>query len=253
MNHHDAILHVRGESRFVADEPLPANTAFAAVVSSPVAHGRLLAVEIRAAAAASDGVLAVLTHRGIPGRNQIGSVSEDEPLLAADAVHYVGQPVALVIALTEKTARRAGACLSGNTGRAGAAGRGWWLARDFLDASAHGRAAGDREGARLACLSLLGRLREVAAGLLDVAGGGDIEFREERVWLAGKATGVTCAEVVRCLPPARQFVSPAHYATPRIHFDKTAGQGEPFLYHAVGVGTSRPTLWHMITCLKLLA
>jgi len=86
VKNQDSILHVRGESRFVADEPLPANAAFAAVVPSPVAHGRVLALETRAAARA-DGVLAVLTHHEIPGRNQIGSMIEDEPLLAADTVH----------------------------------------------------------------------------------------------------------------------------------------------------------------------
>lgn len=106
MKNQDAILHVRGESRFVADEPLPTNTAFAVVVPSPVAHGRVLALETRTAALA-DGVLAVLTHLEIPGRNQIGSMIEDEPLLAVDTVHYHGQPLALVIATSEEAARRA--------------------------------------------------------------------------------------------------------------------------------------------------
>jgi xanthine dehydrogenase large subunit len=106
MKNQDAILHVRGASRFVADEPLPQQTAFAAVVPSPVAHGRVLALATHLAAQA-DGVLAVLTSRDIPGQNQIGSIIQDEPLLAAETVDYVGQPLALVVATTEEAARRA--------------------------------------------------------------------------------------------------------------------------------------------------
>ena len=106
MNNHDALLHVRGESRFVADEPLPANTAFAAVAVSPVAHGRLVSLDLRAAAKV-EGVLAVLTSNDIPGQNQIGGIIQDEPLLAVGTVDYVGQPMALVVATSEATARRA--------------------------------------------------------------------------------------------------------------------------------------------------
>lgn len=106
MNQQDAIMHARGESRFVADEPLPQTTAFAAVVASPVAHGRVRALATRDAARA-DGVLAILSHRDLPGPNEIGSMIPDEPLLASDTVHFVGQPLALVLATTEEAARRA--------------------------------------------------------------------------------------------------------------------------------------------------
>jgi len=49
----------------------------------------------------------VFTSRDIPGTNQIGTVIHDEPLLAADAVHCVGQPVALVVADSPEAARAA--------------------------------------------------------------------------------------------------------------------------------------------------
>ena len=106
MKNQDALLHVRGESRFVADEPLPANTAFAAVVVSPVAHGRLTALDLGSAANV-EGVLAVLTCQDIPGQNQIGGIIQDEPLLAEGTVDFVGQPMALVVATSAATARRA--------------------------------------------------------------------------------------------------------------------------------------------------
>ncbi|MGD0651375.1 MAG: xanthine dehydrogenase, partial [Verrucomicrobiia bacterium] len=106
MKNLDAILHVRGESRFVDDEPVPENVLYAAVVASPLAHGRLLSIET-AAAGKLNGVRAAFTSRDIPGANQIGNVIQDEPLLATEAVHCVGQPVALVVATTEEVARRA--------------------------------------------------------------------------------------------------------------------------------------------------
>lgn len=102
----DALLHVHGEARFVDDQPAPAGMLHAAVVPSPIAHGRLKRVDI-SPATAIPGVTAVLTAADIPGENQIGSLIPDEPLLATDAVHYQGQPVALVIADRPETARRA--------------------------------------------------------------------------------------------------------------------------------------------------
>ncbi|MEO1084079.1 MAG: molybdopterin cofactor-binding domain-containing protein, partial [Acidobacteriota bacterium] len=47
------------------------------------------------------------TAADIPGENQIGSVLPDEPLLASGDVHYLGQPVALVVAEDALGARHA--------------------------------------------------------------------------------------------------------------------------------------------------
>jgi len=106
MKHDDALLHVRGVSRYVGDIPVPFGTLYAAPVPSPVAHGRIRKID-PAAAAAHDGVEAVFTARDIPGQNQIGNIIQDEPLLAADEVDYVGQPLALVVAESLTAARGA--------------------------------------------------------------------------------------------------------------------------------------------------
>lgn len=106
MNHHEAVLHVRGEARFVDDEPTPAGTLHAAVVTSPTAHGRLLGIDA-GEAERLPGVRAILTCRDVPGKNQVGTIIPDEPLLAEAAVHYLGQPVALVVADSDAQARRA--------------------------------------------------------------------------------------------------------------------------------------------------
>ncbi|HSL18035.1 MAG TPA: molybdopterin cofactor-binding domain-containing protein [Methylomirabilota bacterium] len=106
MSHSDLLAHVRGTSRFVDDLPEPAGLLHGAAVTSPVPHARLGAVDT-APALALPGVLAVLTAADIPGANQIGGIVQDEELFATSAVHFVGQPVALVVAESARRARAA--------------------------------------------------------------------------------------------------------------------------------------------------
>ena len=108
MKHIDSAAHTRGESRYVDDVPAPEGLLHAAICGSPTAHGKLLAVD-RAPALAIEGVEAVLTAHDVPGENQIGPIFPDEPLLAEDAVHFHGQPIALVVATTPEAARRGAA------------------------------------------------------------------------------------------------------------------------------------------------
>ncbi len=103
----DAIcFHATGMSRFIDDEPEPIGLLHAAVVTSPLAHGRIRGIHTRVARS-SAGVAAVLTAADIPGINQVGEIIPDEPLLATEEVVYVGQPVALVLADTPEQARQA--------------------------------------------------------------------------------------------------------------------------------------------------
>ncbi|MFQ5706930.1 MAG: xanthine dehydrogenase molybdopterin binding subunit [bacterium] len=105
MKHIDAAAHVRGESEYVDDTPQPVGMLFAAVFSSPVAHGKIRALHTQEAHALK-GVAAVLTAVDIPGSNQIGPIIQDEQLLASDEVHFVGQPVAVVVAETPEIAQK---------------------------------------------------------------------------------------------------------------------------------------------------
>src|SRR6187200_539423 len=75
-------------------------------VRSPLAHARIVSVDI-AAALALPGVHAVLTHEDVPGQKTYGLEFPDQPVLAADRVRYVGEPVALVAADHPEDARRA--------------------------------------------------------------------------------------------------------------------------------------------------
>ena len=93
----DSFTHTRGESVYLDDIPLVSGTLFASLFGSPIAHGKILKIDITAAAA-MDGVVRIFTYKDIPGKNQIGGIVPDEPLLATDEVHYVGMPVILVVA-----------------------------------------------------------------------------------------------------------------------------------------------------------
>jgi len=106
MNHLDPHRHVRGESQYLDDVPEQRGTLFAAVYESPLAHGVLRGLSL-AAAQKAPGVVRILTAQDVPGRNQIGGIVPDEPLLAEGHVHFRGQPVALVLARTERQAHAA--------------------------------------------------------------------------------------------------------------------------------------------------
>ena len=106
MNHIDAAFHTRGESQYVDDMPQPAELLHAAVFGSPVAHGKIVSLDIKAALA-HDGVAGVFLAKDIPGENQIGALIPDEALLAEGEVHYIGEPIALVVADTFANAHKA--------------------------------------------------------------------------------------------------------------------------------------------------
>lgn len=104
--HSSGKLHLTGTSRFIGDEaPLPGmlNIKF---LFAPVAHARILSMDV-AEAAAYPGVERVITAADIPGANQIGHVIKGEPLFPTEQIMYLGQPLAMVLAADERTAEQA--------------------------------------------------------------------------------------------------------------------------------------------------
>ncbi|MEV4088951.1 molybdopterin cofactor-binding domain-containing protein, partial [Nonomuraea fuscirosea] len=99
-----------GKSRYVASVRLP-GMAYAHVVRSPVAHGRLLGCDAKAARAV-EGVLDVILPADAAGLRlpcvsvMPGQLMTSYPVLD-DAVRYVGQPLAVVVAETPQAARDA--------------------------------------------------------------------------------------------------------------------------------------------------
>jgi len=104
MSFPDLEAHVRGTSRYIDDMPDPAGLLHAAAVTSPVPHAELKSIDT-APALALPGVVAVFTAADIPGANQIGGIIQDEELFATSNVHFIGQPVAVVIAETPHQAQ----------------------------------------------------------------------------------------------------------------------------------------------------
>ena len=106
MKHIDAAGHTRGESQYVDDMPQPVGMLHAAIFLSPVAHGRITALALEVAAKC-EGVVAVYSAKDIPGENQIGALIPDESLLAEEEVHFIGEPVAMVVAESFEQAHKA--------------------------------------------------------------------------------------------------------------------------------------------------
>jgi xanthine dehydrogenase large subunit len=106
MKNIDSISHVRGESVYLDDIPLVEETLYACVFDSPVAHGKLKSIET-SKAEESEGVVRVINAKDLIGENQIGGIVPDEPLLADGEVHFVGQPIAIVVATSETLANKA--------------------------------------------------------------------------------------------------------------------------------------------------
>jgi xanthine dehydrogenase large subunit len=103
MKNTDSKSHVTGRSIYIDDIPEQAGTLHAAVVLSPVAHGRIRNIDFSAAESMS-GVVRIITANDIPGENQIGSIVQDEQLFADPEIHFIGQPIAVILANDDETA-----------------------------------------------------------------------------------------------------------------------------------------------------
>jgi len=107
--HESAHLHVAGEATYIDDITELAGTLHAALGLSPVAHGKLLAIDV-ARLRAEPGVEAVFTAADIAGVNDCAPIVKgDDPILAQGEVHYLGQPMFAVIASDRRVARRVAA------------------------------------------------------------------------------------------------------------------------------------------------
>ncbi|MBX3619211.1 MAG: xanthine dehydrogenase family protein molybdopterin-binding subunit [Rhizobacter sp.] len=99
----EAAAKVQGRARYTAEEPVP-GTLHAALVPAPIAHGRVLGLDTRAALA-MPGVVAIYGSGDLPPLRDAGFAN----WLADDQVHWAGQPLALVVADSDATARAAAA------------------------------------------------------------------------------------------------------------------------------------------------
>lgn len=109
-HHNSAIKHVTGQSRYIDDIEESDRLLHGMILYSPHAHARIHSVNMTDALQLP-GVHAVLSYKDIAGNNQMGPVLNDEPCLAESAVHFIGQAVLLIAAVSLEIARDAAALI----------------------------------------------------------------------------------------------------------------------------------------------
>ncbi|MCV6597873.1 MAG: xanthine dehydrogenase molybdopterin binding subunit [Mangrovicoccus sp.] len=106
LPHDAARLHVTGKARYIDDIPVPGNCLHLAFGLSDQACGTLNALDLDAVRAAP-GVVAVLSASDLERSADCSPSAHDEPLLAEDRVHYMGQQLFVVAATSHLAARKA--------------------------------------------------------------------------------------------------------------------------------------------------
>lgn len=94
--HESAIAHVQGRATYVDDRPAAFREMVIGLVTSPHAHARIKRVDTRPAEKLP-GFIRIFSHVDV-AHNLWGSIFQDQPFLAVDEVHYVGETILVVAA-----------------------------------------------------------------------------------------------------------------------------------------------------------
>jgi len=106
VTRYDAPDKVTGRAKYTADIRLP-GMIYGKILGSPIPHGLITRLDV-ARARALPGVLAVITGADVPDTwYGVSPARYDEQILAQDRVRYVGDEIAAVAAVDERTAERA--------------------------------------------------------------------------------------------------------------------------------------------------
>ena len=115
--HHDFVDKVKGALHYAADWRLP-GMLHGRIVRSQLPSARITGIDV-STARALPGVVAVLTAADVPSNRIVemasGGLAELEvsmPVLATDRVRYLGEPVAVVAAVTQQIAAEAAELVS---------------------------------------------------------------------------------------------------------------------------------------------
>jgi aldehyde oxidoreductase len=98
----DALAKATGVTLF-ADDIRVDGCNHVKLVRSPYHHGKIISIE-KSEALSVPGVLAIFTAADVKGTNILKLVGDDQPVLCAEKVRMIGDPVAAVVAKTEKIA-----------------------------------------------------------------------------------------------------------------------------------------------------
>jgi len=109
LPHESAEGHVTGTSVYIDDMPPARNELLVDFYYSPLAHGRITALDLTEAARIP-GIVGLFTARDLHA-NLLGPIIADEPLLADGIVDFIGQPIVVIAAETRAAIRDAKARL----------------------------------------------------------------------------------------------------------------------------------------------
>ena len=101
----DVIEKALGEAKYGADLPFR-GPLHLKVLRSPKPHAKIVRIE-KDEALRIPGVERIFTAKDIPGKNLVGTINKDQPILTSGRVRYIGDPVALIAAKTEEVAEEA--------------------------------------------------------------------------------------------------------------------------------------------------
>ncbi len=101
----DVLEKALGEAKYGADLP-SGEPLHLTVLRSPKPYAKIVRIE-KDEALRIPGVERIFTAKDIPGKNLVGTITKDQPILASDRVKYIGDPVALVAAKTEEALEEA--------------------------------------------------------------------------------------------------------------------------------------------------
>ena len=106
IEHNSIRFHVSGESVYINDMKSSEAALKGHLVYSTKAHAKIKSLNCFKAKAL-EGVVCILSHKDIPGENQMGAIAKDEACLIDDEVNFIGAPIALIAAKDLETAYKA--------------------------------------------------------------------------------------------------------------------------------------------------
>jgi xanthine dehydrogenase large subunit len=104
--HESAEKHVSGYADYTDDIVEPYGTLFGAIGWSKKAHAIIKKIDL-SEVWKSEGVISVVDHGDIKGRNDVGPVYDGDPIFPQKKVEYYGQPLFAVAATSTELARKA--------------------------------------------------------------------------------------------------------------------------------------------------
>ena len=104
-SHESGAKHVSGRAHYVDDISEPDKTLFGAIGWSKKSRAIIKKIDLRNVMK-SEGVVAVITSKDIPGRNDVGPVYDGDPIFTLKPQYY-GAPIFAVAAKSTELARKA--------------------------------------------------------------------------------------------------------------------------------------------------